>query len=293
MRNSAFRLPCFIFWIVVLYGTTIHAQSTAGGFFMQLADPQMGMFEKDVSWLQESANLDFAIATANRLHPEFVVICGDLVNKRGDMGEINAFRASVGRLDSKIPLYLVAGNHDVGNVPTPKSLEEYRARLGADYYTFRAGNLFAIVLDSSLMGTAGNEREDATQLKWLEEQLTLAQSQGVREDDVVVFQHIPFFLKSADEPDIYFNVPGVSRKRYLEVLHRYKVQHVFAGHYHRNAEGVDGALSMVTTGPVGKPLGPDGSGMRLVHFAKRWESPYFDLGRLPDQTTIEQWSAGW
>ena len=287
------QLRAFLCGIVVLCGTTIHAQTTEQDFFLQLSDPQMGMFEKDTSWLQESANLDFAISTANRLHPAFVVICGDLVNKRGDVEEIDAFRTSIAKLDHSIPLHLVAGNHDVGNVPTVSSLSDYRSRFGPDYYTFRAGTLFAIVLDSSLMGTLGNESEDAAQLRWLDQQLTLAHSQGVKAEDVVIFQHIPFFVAKADEADIYFNVPQVSRSRYLELLHRHDVRHVFAGHYHRNAEAVDGALAMVTTGPIGKPLGVDGSGLRLVHFHDHWESPYFDLGRLPDQTTIQKWAAGW
>jgi 3',5'-cyclic AMP phosphodiesterase CpdA len=287
------KLRIFVYGIVVLWGTAIYAQTMAKKFFLQLADPQMGMFETDKSWLQESANLDFAIATTNRLHPAFVVICGDLVNKRGDVDEIDAFRSSIAKLDPSIPLHLVAGNHDVGNVPTASSLSDYRARFGPDYYTFRAGDLLAIVLDSSLMGTVGNEAEDATQLQWLDQQLTLARSQGVKPKDMVIFQHIPFFLTKADEADIYFNVPRVSRDRYLELLHRHDVRHVYAGHYHRNAEAVDGALSMVTTGPVGKPLGPDGSGLRLVHFDQQWESPYFDLGKLPDQTTLQKWMAGW
>ena len=38
-----------------------------------------------------------------------------------------------------------------------------------------------------------------------------------------------------------------------------------AGHYHRNAEGRAGAMEMITTGPVGKPLGNGSqSGMRVV-----------------------------
>jgi serine/threonine-protein phosphatase CPPED1 len=288
------KICAYMCGIVVLFcGTTIYAQTSNPAFFMLLADPQMGMFEKDVSWSQESANLDFAVATANRLHPAFVLICGDLVNKGGDLDEINAFRYSVSKLDPLIPLHLVAGNHDVGNVPTAASLKAYRSRFGPDYYTFRSDNLYAIVLDSSLMGTPGNEVEDDVQLQWLDKQLSMAQTQGVKPEDIAIFQHIPLFLGRVDEANMYFNVPLVSRNRYLEVLHRHQVTHVFAGHYHRNAEAVDGSLSMVTTGPIGKPLGPDGSGLRLVHFGKNWKSPYFELGRLPDGPTMQQWTAGW
>jgi 3',5'-cyclic AMP phosphodiesterase CpdA len=165
------------------------AQNSGQKFFMLLSDPQMGMFEKDTSWLQESANLDFAMAAANRLHPAFVLICGDLVNKQGDPGEIDAFRASIAKLGPGIPLHLVAGNHDVGNVPTPTTLKDYRARFGPDYYSFRSGNLFAIVLNSSLMGTRGNEAEDATQLQWLDQQLI----RGFNGQNIVIFSTFHFF----------------------------------------------------------------------------------------------------
>lgn len=36
---------------------------------------------------QEAANFEFAIATANRLKPRFVIVTGDLVNKPGDAAQ--------------------------------------------------------------------------------------------------------------------------------------------------------------------------------------------------------------
>jgi 3',5'-cyclic AMP phosphodiesterase CpdA len=275
--------------LLVVGNALAHAQSTDTGFFMVLADPQMGMFEKDTGSAQETANLDFAVATANRLHPAFVIICGDLVNKGGDTQEIAAFRASIARLDPSIPLHLAAGNHDVGNAPTATKLEAYRAGFGSDYYTFRSRNLVAIVLNSSLMGTKGNEGADSAQLAWLEQQLELAQTDKIRREDIVVFQHIPFFLSQPGEPDQYFNVPLRSRERYLEMLHRFGVRHVFAGHYHRNVQASDSNLIMVTTGAIGKPLGPEGSGLRLVQPLQDWKTTFFELNKLPDRATIQQW----
>ena len=72
-----------------------------------------------------------------------------------------------------------------------------------------------------------------------------------------MFQHHPWFLESADEPDAYFNIPLERRSRYLTWFREAGVSHVFAGHYHRNAGGFAGELEMVTTGPVGRPLGDD------------------------------------
>lgn len=45
-----------------------------------MSDPQFGMFTKNASFEQETVNLEFAIASANRLKPAFVVITGDMIN---------------------------------------------------------------------------------------------------------------------------------------------------------------------------------------------------------------------
>ena len=59
---------------------------------------------------------------------------------------------------------------------------------------------------------------------------------------------------------------------------------VFAGHYHRNAFGKDGNLEMITSGPVGRPLGADPSGIRIVAMdEKALETRYFTLGEIPTQ----------
>jgi 3',5'-cyclic AMP phosphodiesterase CpdA len=79
-----------------------------------MSDPQFGMYTKDADFAQETANFEFAIATANRLKPRFVIVCGDLVNKPGDRAQIEEYRRISAKLDKSIRLYHVAGNHDVG-----------------------------------------------------------------------------------------------------------------------------------------------------------------------------------
>src|SRR2546425_12111920 len=64
----------------------------ASWFFMQLSDPQFGMYTADADFAQETANFDFAIAAANRLRPAFVVVTGDLVNKAGDAAQVAAYQ---------------------------------------------------------------------------------------------------------------------------------------------------------------------------------------------------------
>lgn len=259
------------------------AAQSGPGFFVQLADPQFGAFTSDREFEQETANFEFAIANINRIHPAFVVVCGDLVNKAGDPAQIAEYFRITARLDRSIPVYSVPGNHDVGNEPTPESLAAYRKAFGPDYYSFRSGDLFGIVLDSSLIAAPGRAPDAAEQQEtWLKAELGKARASGARH--VVVFQHHSWFLEDPNEADQYFNIPREQRRRYLDLLKASGVGYVFAGHYHRNAFGKDGTLEMITNGPVGRPLGPDPSGIRVVYMREdRLEHQYYGLGSIPNR----------
>ena len=248
--------------------------------FIQMSDTQFGMFAKDVEFSHETANMEFAIATANRLQPAFVVITGDLINKPGDPAQAAEYKRIAAKLDPRIRLYSVAGNHDLGNEPTPESLAAYRERFGPDYYTFRSGDIAGFVLDSSLLKAPEKVPGEAAKMEaWFRAELAKAKAEGKRP---IVFQHIPFFIKDANEPDQYFNLPIATRLRYLKLLREYGVHEVFAGHYHKNAEGRDGDLDMVTSGPVGMPLDGGKSGLRIVTLKDgKLTHQYYDFGELP------------
>src|SRR3954451_9563876 len=96
--------------------------------FIQMSDPQFGMYTKDKDFAHETANFEFAIATANRLKPAFVVITGDLTNKASDAAQTAEYKRIASKLYPAIKLYSVPGNHDVGNEPTKETLAAYRAR---------------------------------------------------------------------------------------------------------------------------------------------------------------------
>ena len=255
-------------------------------FFIQLADPQMGAFTQDKDFVQETTNYEFAVANVNRLRPAFVVICGDLINKTGDKAQADEYFRITSKIDRSIPVHAVAGNHDVGNDPTRESLKAYRARFGPDYYSFRHGRIYGIVLDSSLVSSPGKAQSEAdAQETWLKAELMRARASNVRH--VVIFQHHSWFLEKADEDSQYFNVPIDARRRYLDLLKSSGVRYVFAGHYHRNAFGRDGALEMITSGPVGRPLGADPSGLRIVTVKDDvLEHSYYGMGLIPNKFPI-------
>ena len=249
--------------------------------FAVLADPQLGMYAKDENFLQETDNLEFVIANLNRLHPDFVVVCGDLTNRSGDEAEITAYKQMLRKLDPTIPIYNVPGNHDVGNLPTPSSLAGYRAAYGPDYYVFHYGRVLGIVLDSNLIRSPDHVPEEAArQQEWLRNTL----SHSTPDQEILVFQHIPYFLKDANEKDDYFNIPLAIRTKYLDLLGANHAHLIFAGHYHRLAGGSDGPLTEVVTGAVGMPLGGSSSGFRLVQLGPSgMKTEWYCLGNIPNR----------
>jgi 3',5'-cyclic AMP phosphodiesterase CpdA len=257
------------------------AGTLAAQTFIQMSDPQFGMYTANKGFEHETANFEFAVAAANRLKPAFVIVTGDLINDASNTEQFAEYKRIAARLDSNIRLFSVPGNHDVGNEPTKESLALYRERFGPDYYTFRVGGIAGFVLDSNLEKGAGNVPEEAAKMEaWFRAELAKARQEGAKQ--LIVFQHIPFFLKEAGEEDQYFNIPRETRQRYLKLLHEYGVKQVFAGHYHRNEEGRDGELDMVTTGPVGMPLNGARSGIRIVTVTGGAVSHrFYDFGELP------------
>jgi 3',5'-cyclic AMP phosphodiesterase CpdA len=255
-------------------------------FFIQLSDPQLGMFTNNADFKQDSANFEFAVAAVNRLRPAFVVITGDLVNKPGDAAQIAEYRRIVAQIDAAIPVYNIAGNHDVQNEPTSASLTAYTRIFGPDRYVFQHQGLVGIVLNSSVIHSPAKVPDQlAEQDRWLRTELERARAGGAQH--IVVFQHHPWFLAGATEADQYFNIPFVRRAAYLALFREFGVRYLFCGHYHRNAEASDGRQQVITSGPVGKPLGEAKSGIRIAIVRDdRIDHRYYELGELPTKVEL-------
>lgn len=267
IRRRLNYLFLIILLLIMSAPATAASRNKHSFFFFVLADPQFGMYTNNKGFARETKNFETVIAAANRLHPAFVIVCGDLVNQPGNAAEIEGFHQVARKLDPSIPLYPVAGNHDVDNAPTPANLRAYRKTFGRDYYTFRAHGMEGLVLDSQLIKDPSLDPAAAqAQEKWLRTRLTRARKQHIRL--IVVFQHIPWFLRRAREKDQYFNIPTQTRIEHLKLLHRFRVHYVFAGHYHQNAHGTYRGVKVMTIGPVGKPLGKDPSGFEIVTVRK-------------------------
>lgn len=267
--------------------------------FVVMADPQFGMFAaasrktpeeiaaaarrgihfrpapRTEGFAQETELFEVAIARANRLKPAFVIVCGDMTNDPNSEAQRAELWRIAGKLDRSIPIRWVAGNHDCGAdtvVPTPESLAMYRRHFGPDYYSFEiaAGgdpSLF-VVVNTSLLAHPHNVRSEFdAQFEFLER--TLAGVSAGTYRHVVAFGHHPLFLDSAGEADAYWTVPGAARGRVLGLFREHGVRTMFSGHLHRNNYARDGDFEMVSSGPIGYPLGNDPSGYRIVTLSDR------------------------
>lgn len=215
-------------------GTAGPGASNPGTFrFAQLCDTQLGFsaYEDDVRAFRA------AVDQVNARQPDFVIICGDLVNDGGNAKAIHDFLTV--RAGFKMPVYCAPGNHDVGLPATAEALKRFRDQIGPDHVTFEHQGWTFIGLDTQALTPADAGEVKAQQL-WLRQTLTAAKAAG---RPVIVFGHIPPFIAAPDEKPEYFNYPQPLRQEMLNLYRTHDVVAVLSGHTHRQAAATtDGIL---------------------------------------------------
>ena len=245
-------------------------------FIIQMSDPQFGFLDANKSFEKETKLYGKAVEIVNRLNPDFVVITGDFIHDHTDSSQWAEFDRITALIKRQIPVYMVPGNHEYSVNPTEEEFMHYKKIIGDDKFSFNHRKNLFIGINSNLLKT-GSHRLEKEQYEWLENELKNAG--GIR--NIVVFAHHPFFAKDADEPDTYSNIPLVKRKKYFELFSRFGVKAVFAGHFHKNSIGDYEGVDMITTSAVGKQLGNDQSGFRIVKVTQdSIFSEYYSLEEL-------------
>jgi len=249
----------------------VQAADTQLGF---MSDPTWGAEGDGESWKEEIELAERLVRCCNALRPRprFVAVCGDLVHAlpEGVLGDspavrryANTSRYSRQNADFKrvmagleMPLVCVCGNHDVGDRPTPGSLAAYRELYGPDWRAFWCGGMRSLVLNAQLLSDPSGAPDEAqAQEEWLAAELEAVERDQPKH--VVVFQHIPWFLREEQEPrEGYFNLPQEARVKWLPRMERARVKTIFCGHYHRNlcSRTRSGALEMVVTSAIGRQM---------------------------------------
>lgn len=282
------KLNIIFFTILLIFSLSSQLSSQNSNtenpfFFIQMTDPQLGMYEENEGFEKESRLFEKAVSEINRLKPDFVVITGDFVHDPDDEKQINEFKRIKAKINPDIPVHLIPGNHDIGQVPDNESLKKYDSHYGTDRFSFSHKGSKFIGYNSSLIKVDVTKYEKK-QLKWLKESLRKTKNLN----HTILFGHYPFFTDSVDEPEKYSNIHPNKREKYLKLFKKNEVSAIFFGHYHRNAYPAYNEIELVISSAVGKQHGDDSPGFRIVKvYNDRIEHDYFGLDEVPEKVIFD------
>lgn len=190
--------------------------------FIQLCDTQIGMggYDHDIKTFKQAVN------QINLLNPDFVVVCGDLVNDASDSSYTD-FKSIKKQLN--MPCYCAPGNHDIGNIPNNSTLRFYRKTIGKDYYKFENKG-FSFVITNSQLWKENIKNESEKYNDWF---IHTIDSIKKTNQSIFVVGHYPLFVKTADEKEEYFNLPISKRKEILNMFTKSGVVAYLSGHAHK------------------------------------------------------------
>ena len=214
---------------------------------------------------EDTVNLSVArsayiVRALNRLAPDFVVHLGDITHPRPDSP---AYEQSAGGFNAvfeglECPLYLVAGNHDIGEKafagePLPEQqvartvndsmIAEYERQFQPQYYSFEHEDCLFVIINGMIVNSGLTS--EGEQRQWLE--ALLAGNRGRR---IFLFSHYPVYLSRRDETDHYDATDEPGRTWLLGILERHNVEAFYAGHVHNfffNRYGETSCYTMPST----------------------------------------------
>ena len=240
--NKSFRLLLLPLSLLLL--TACQPRSFT---FVQMADPQLG-FSADGGIDADLASLDRAIDLINRLHPAFVVCTGDMVHDLRNDSVAALFTQHVARLDADIPLYYVPGNHDIHELDST-NFAFYRRHYGEPRFAFRYRGSAFVGYNSTIV-QEGESAMEAEQYAWLDSVL----SRSSRQQHRFVFCHIPPSSHSMTDAPSYENYPLDMRQKYMALFRDRRVDALYCGHVHYDAEMQYEGVDVVCTNALGRPF---------------------------------------
>ena len=224
--------------------------------FVQMCDTQLGFggYKEDVARFRQ------AVKQINALKPDFVVICGDLVNSATtkSFADFNDVKSGFA-----VPCHCAPGNHDVSN--SPSSLKRYRELIGKDYFSFEHKG-FTFVIANSQMWKGGASKETGAQDAWLKATLAAASQ---KRHGIFLVVHQPLFVKDPDEKDEYYNIPLAKRRELLDLFKKHGVVAVLAGHTHKTMIQDYHGIQMVNGATTSRNFDKRPFGFRLWHVGRK------------------------
>jgi len=260
MKNRRLMKVAIYLMMILIFSCSVSRDINRSFFFIQITDPQFGFISNNNGINEETILYEKAVAKINLMEPAFVVITGDLVNDKSNKTQWDEFRRITGLIKPEIKVYILPGNHDIGQNPEVKDLEFYKSMFGNDRFSFNLKKVSFIGFNSSMI-KAGTPVLADEQYDWLQRELIRNKGANL----TVLFCHHPLFIKDPAEPENYSNIGPEIRQKYLDLFTQYGVDALFSGHLHNNASGKYAETDFITTTAVGKQLADARPGFRIIY----------------------------
>jgi len=198
---------------------------------------------------------EHGIRRINKINPDFVMHLGDFVEK-AKKHHYDFFIGELKEMMIKVPMFFVAGNHDVFVYPRHDVNRKYfKRKLGNFQFHFVYGNSLFIGMDNSEMNPFNEE-----QLVWLKD--ILEKNRTV--EHKFIFMHTPpinlnIKKKSSGEYKKDFNRDDPA---FRNTIKGYGIDCVFVSHFHGYMEKKVDGVNYLVTGGGGAPL--DAGGYHFV-----------------------------
>lgn len=248
------RFNIYIMSLVLVFCMSFTENKKTSFTFVQLCDTQLGMggYEHDIESFKQ------AVKQINELHPDFVVICGDLVHNAtySSFADFKKIKAGF-----KIPCYCAPGNHDVGNIPNEAALRYYRKTIGKDYYEFQNKGYCFIVANSQFWKVSVDKESEIHDV-WFKKTL---KKQSHKHHPIFVMGHYPLYTVSKDEDEDYFNLPILKRQELLQLFQENNVKAYLSGHTHKTVINNYKDIQLVSGETTSKNFDGNPLGFRVWH----------------------------
>lgn len=204
-----------------------------------------------------NARLRHVVQDLNRQDIALVIHLGDIVHPVPALPDLytqaaKCFHEQVAEL--RHPLYLVPGNHDIGDKPITWSpgavaCDEYIAlwtkTFGVNFQSIESQGCRFFIIDTQILNSG--LVAEAEQKAWLEAEMAKASESGQR---IFVHMHYPLFLTTPDEDEHFDNIAEPGRSWLLDLMEKYEAEAQFSGHVHNfwyNRYGVTDCYALPST----------------------------------------------
>ncbi|MFH1101050.1 MAG: metallophosphoesterase [Methanobacteriota archaeon] len=213
------------------------------------------------------------IDEVNLLHPDFVIISGDLVFGQLYPGEYAREYPKcyeiIQRFD--VPTYLCPGNHDGYRRFREDGLQYWEKYFGPLYYSFDYGDAhfqavnsydwpikYRLAVGPLVLAWGGSIQQE--QLSWIQQDWALHTNSTLK---FMFMHHNPLW---DTQKESFLRLPYTNRENVLQIINDTHVDMVLSGHVHRdNVTTSNGTLFLTTTTPESEIREEDGYwGYRLV-----------------------------